>query len=456
MNHSKPRQLLSIAPAVAPGISGTAASPYQVTLGGTGLHSLSFVDVDGTTDTVTLAGPGSANVGILGNDLTTTVGKRRQAVAGVGITVNSVATSGTTLRSALLFGSLPDGKSRPATVSIGDIIVTGGSIGSIIGNIDVTGSISVEKAVGKISIDDFTPVIPPPPTTETPSDGGASPAPTGTPSTTAAERVETLETATLGRSKTALRHSVGPAKAITVPVADSSGTTIVAGSVGSLRVRDNCGPLDIGGTVGSISVGKAFSGGYVGDGIDSIAAGTASSGLTTSAIGKMRVAGDMSTFELTLSGQSQEDLGSLVVAGKMYGCQILSAGSIGLVSAAAFDQDEILAGISVAQGVVVPTMLPSSLADFPNQASIGSVCAAMTFNTNIVAHTVKSVALGALTPANGGVPFGIAAKTVESVAGSNAGKRFQLTRLADAATAIADLTAAGLTGPGVDFTVRLI
>jgi hypothetical protein len=167
--------------------------------------------------------------------------------------------------------------------------------------------------------------------------------------------------------------------------------------------------------------------------------------ITASSILKMSVAGAMTTSTLTLDDPFAPlvpVLGSLAVRGSITGSRITATGNIGGIKAGS------LVGSDVYAGITGTDRFPSTAGAFANEAVIGRVAlkaplgTASFDNSVIAANNLGRISLGLIDTDNGGVPFGVAADAIASLAGTNAsGQRLTLVLLDDPAVLAAALPA---------------
>jgi hypothetical protein len=213
-----------------------------------------------------------------------------------------------------------------------------------------------------------------------------------------------------------------------------SGAFILGGGLSSLTLTGGNlgGALNVGGTLGTLSLNKSgVNGGNVLAGasvsagaITTLRVGGAFQGVSGNGIAinagqitSLSVTGAMDYTALTLANPARKAtvpaLGTMSVGGDVANSQLTSDGSITSVTVGGMENSEAFAGVS--SGV---TGLPSALADFSPQDSIGSFTVSglksgttpleSLINSNIAAFKLGTVSLAYADGSNGGTPFGVA------------------------------------------------
>ena len=184
--------------------------------------------------------------------------------------------------------------------------------------------------------------------------------------------------------------------------------------------------------------------------------------LTAAAIGVMTVGGQLHDSLVTLSSPAvgaSFALQTLTARGGILNSAVRSAGSIGVLSSAFIINSSIDAGV----GPLPPGQgLPTAASDFALPAQIHSVTLGRSptlpsfSNSIITAESLGNMTLGTIPTANGGVPFGLAAHSVTSVAGTDltSHKDFRLINLTSPQALATQLAAKGLNLQ--DFVIRLL
>jgi hypothetical protein len=377
----EPRQFLSVSPA----ITADQSSSLSVIVGPHQAKFAQFVDAEGNSDIFSLKGPGTATINLVGSDLTTTAKGGGTVLGGSAIGVSSVSVTGTNGHTSVLF-SRAKHTAAHAPLPVGSLS-TDGAVGTLSGNIDVTGEVTIGGTLGKVSVSGL--------------DGGTT---------------------------------TDPNTGAIVP------TSLTASSIGSLTDLGNLGEsISVTGAIGKVIVKGSVT-------------GSISGGLITSLTIDGNVTGSAISLGQPLIAR-RSDLGKLTVAGTVSTSSITAAGNIGPVAARAFSDDTLEAGVTLPTGA---SGLPAALGDFTSHATISSVKANNTVGTDIAAFTLGKVALGSLQTNNNGVQFGVAGATIAQVTGiaSLNGKKFNFRKLNNPATAAADLAKLGITG--TDFTIAIV
>lgn len=400
------RQLLSAAPGT---IVPAEATTLQVLVGAGAnqFNYVTFTDASGVVRRFDLKGAGAATVNFTGTNLQSAPAKLRgENITGTGIGIDTIAISGTNSRSTVSFTS--GTRRAPGAPLTLNGLSDNAPVGTLTGNVDLVGNVSVNGAINKIDVSALT--------------GGTI--------TTAVTDPVTGQPVT------------DPVTGL--PVTTSTPATFTSGAIGSITVTGNLGlNITSSGTIGNVKVGGNLTGSITADQIK---------GLT--------VNGNVDGSKITLNQslvRNRTDLGRLTVRGTVSNTTVNSAGSIGPVSAGALSNDNLYAGVIFATGNT--TGLPATLSELPSQASIKSVTARSTAVTNIAAFTVGRLSLGSLNTANtttAGTRFGVAGASVAGVTGTASvnGKRFRIGKLNNQASAQTALSKAGLSS--TDFVIVIV
>jgi hypothetical protein len=119
----------------------------------------------------------------------------------------------------------------------------------------------------------------------------------------------------------------------------------------------------------------------------------------------------MSSATLTLTSGQGTDLGSLSVGGAVSSSQIRAVGSIGTITAGSLASSILFAG--VADRV---TALPDASSDFVSPASISHMTIRGSYAaSDVAAGSLGKIVIHSIAPSNGGVPFGLATKSLSSI-----------------------------------------
>ena len=221
------------------------------------------------------------------------------------------------------------------------------------------------------------------------------------------------------------------------------GGATVAGPLATFGGKgvDVVGPVTVGGRLNAASL-RSMTGATV----------------SATSIGKMNVGGAVSGSTVNVTDAFNPlvpGIGSVVVKGVISGSRIASVGTIGALKAGG------LVGSGVYAGTTNLTSFPSVSSDLVNEASIqkvnlkAAVGLASFENSVIAANNLGKINLGVVDTDNGGVPFGVAADAITSIAALGpTGQKLRLTNLDDP-TGLADrLTATGFVAG--DFQIRLV
>jgi hypothetical protein len=205
----------------------------------------------------------------------------------------------------------------------------------------------------------------------------------------------------------------GSLKSLSARATDLAGDVSVSGFLSQLRARSlvghtvSVGPgglfggafgsvtdssLSVQGPIRSLKVGSWADGDATADGIS----GTAIKSITS-----------LGDFGANVAAQT---LGKLSVRGALVGSDVRVEGNIGSVRVGSASNSRVFAGVRSDV-----TTLPAAAADFASGAAIGSFRSGAFGNTLVAATSLGKVLLGAVTTANGGTPFGVAADAVRSI-----------------------------------------
>lgn len=372
----------------------TAAPNLQVTLGGPdGAKSVTFTEADGTVATVSVKGAGTATVTLAGAGLTQQAPARgKVTVAGSVTGVETVALAGGSASTAVTIV----GKGG----SDGAISLAGLTSDSALRSLSartaaVTGPVTLGGPVGKLDLGSVT---------------GATVTIGGTANGTASA-------VTLGTATGASITSAGPLKSVTAASFAAQGQTrgtITAPALAALTSKGGFAQnVTVSGAVGKVSV-----------------AGDLSGTITADSVRSVSVRGAIANASINATrpfAASDRPLGRITVAGTISSASIVSAGNMTGVTAGGLQAVTIFAGVSPAVNQVT---LPSQPSDFAAQATIPSVTVrGASQDFSIAAFTLGKVNLGTLTTANNGTPFGLAADSIKSVAGTIGAGRQSLRNL---------------------------
>lgn len=205
-----------------------------------------------------------------------------------------------------------------------------------------------------------------------------------------------------------VRGAFEPALNLSAPGTEL-GTAIIGGAL-------SLGPWTLAGSAGPIiaaSVDSSWVGMFTGNLASFTTRGNFAGTLTAGSIGTFHVGGD-DTGTVRLTAGSAHDLRVVSVGGAINGGQILAAGSIGSVTAAALVNASVFAGVS---GTVATLPSPS---DFVASSTISSVVVTgrghpfAVQGSNVAAQSLGRITFGAVNTNNSGVPFGLAGHSLVS------------------------------------------
>lgn len=415
-------------------ITAAQSRTLHVSLGGA-RKSFTFAALSQATATVTLNGPGTADV-VMGGDALKLQGAN---LVGANEELESITLSGTTAASSLLITG--HGSSRFA-VNIGNISSTG-ALGALQAKgVTLVGDVSVTGGIHKLDVD----------SADTGSiNAGSSPI-----------TIQGISFVDENFTSTGPVHSVTMGQWVD---SDASPETFSAAAVGRLASRGSfqpgmqitgaLGATKIGGTAdGTWNVGRASSPITVGAGIGADFNGTfgtlagltvkgAFDGFLTAPSMRFFSAKSMKSATLNLTAASTMDLGAITVSGSIAYTSILTAGDIGKLTAGQLSNCRVFAGIS-------SPSLPMTSSDFSATASIGSVVLHSTSGSlvsfdsaRIAASKLGVLSLGTTRTGNGGMQFGVAAQNIGllTVQDRTHPQTIKLRSVQDAATLAAQLSA---------------
>lgn len=403
----------------------------DVQIGTGGAKSVTFTDADGTAATVSLKG-GSGVVRFTGSGLTETLAKKGTSVAGT-IADVAVDMTGTGTSGALTIkASGGDG-----LINVSRITSDAG-MKSIAGKqVNITaGSVSIAGNVGKADFADVS-------NSELTFGGSGGGLLLSLRDANGSNIVSQIPLKSLKANSFA---GAGPESGVvTAPSlgkltvnGDFGGQLDLAGSLGSAKIGGAAStflPWNVGGSAGKLAIGSTADG-FVADFLGGVAslsvAGNLTGDIAASTIKSLKVQGDLTGANLTLTGPGAA-LGKANVSGSIANSRVQATHGIGAVTASAINASTIYAGLTT-DGGVLPTLLeelnpgPSEIKSVTVKSSGG---APSFVNSNIAARTIGKLKLGVIQAGNGGVPFGVAADSVGSLT----------------ATAAADIKASQLTEP---------
>jgi peptidyl-prolyl cis-trans isomerase A (cyclophilin A) len=383
---------------------GTATSTFAVSvvnnspnvpLGAGGAKSLTYKDADGTVGVVTLKGAGSAVVSFDGSGFSQISTPKGVTMDGTGLGISYISTSSTTAGSTLTITTSGGTKA----IDVGGI--TTDALKSITGKgVTLTGSLISSATIGTLDLAGAT--------------GG------------------TITATSLG----------------TVAVSGAFSDNLSLGGAGLDLSKFTAGSITggtwtIGGSGGAISGGSTngWSTTFAGAVKTLTIAGNANGVITAGSIATFTVKGALNNSQVHLTG-SGNDLNKLAITGALSGSVINSIGGIGAITAAAFTNGEVYAGVgSLSDGLA----LPSVAADFAATASIGSIKLKSSFsNSDIAAANIGVLTLGTLQTAGNADPTGVVSQTIKSLT-ATANKKFTLKNLNNASNVAMLLSSMGVT-----------
>jgi hypothetical protein len=178
---------------------------------------------------------------------------------------------------------------------------------------------------------------------------------------------------------------------------------------------------------------------------------------TAPSISSVQVGGSLlnSTIPLTAAGV---DIGNLRVTAAIDSTSILTSGGIGSITAG----NIVASAINVAVALPPGETLPSSSAQFTAAASINSVSLRVDTrrpsfaNSTIVASRLGTLNLGTIQTANGGIAFGVGARFIRTLTGTDltSHRSFRLSAVTSSASAAAALAAQRINPQ--DFNVQIV
>jgi cyclophilin family peptidyl-prolyl cis-trans isomerase len=386
----------------------TVSSTFKVALGDVhgagGAKQIRFTDADGTRTTLSLTGPGNANVqfnGTVASETLTKAGIR--TVTGAGLSIASISLTGTTGASTLnVTGAGGNGMVEMGTISAaGDLRAINATRGALSGNLTIGGS------VARITLLSAT--------------GGAM-----TISGSGGSTAMAIASAT--------GESVASSEAIasvqsTSWVAASGGTTapFSAPSIGRFNVTHELNANLLTGNLSTVNAGSV----------------TPSTWSLSGTLGTLS-AGSITGLDLTAAS-----IGRINDRGAAAQDVISSAGNITAISALSMTGTRIDAGDPTLDSNGLPTA-------FPTSATIRTVTVGRGgfSNSAIGAQSFGNVSLGAVTSSNGGTAFGIGAHQISLLTATVDGKRLNMRNPASESDVAAALSKAGIAAN--DLVIRIV
>jgi cyclophilin family peptidyl-prolyl cis-trans isomerase len=357
-------------------VAGNGELAVQIGSGGVG-NSVAFTEADGGTGSISISKGASALVRFTGTGLAIAPGKK----PGLSGTVSTIAGiegidtgTGTTLTIKI--------KGGDGAIDVGGLTTTTPLKGLAFKQTRLTGAVTVGGTLKTLALGDVANaaiVV-----------GGS-----------AADRVSMVVTA--GTATDVSLTSGVPIKSVKATAFASTGT-----------VKAITAPA-----VTSVAVTGAFQESVVTtSAIKSIKAGGAQKGnISGTTLGGLSAASlDGGIFNLTAGGKT---VGKVAVPGAITNTTIRSGGDILSVAAASINSARFYAGADVPDEEF-PPFLPASAAQFTAPARIGSVTVlTATDGLSIAATSIGKLVLGKVAT-DGPIPFGVAALTVDALAGGTA------------------------------------
>jgi cyclophilin family peptidyl-prolyl cis-trans isomerase len=372
-----------------------ASTKTSVNIGGAGNPtSVTFADADGSVNTVSIKGAGTATVTFNGANLTTTPNGKNVAVSGAVDSIASVALTGGSAATAVTLTT----KGGDNAVTVAGITADSALKSFSAKTTNLTGAMTITGAVGKVdlgSINNGSVTI-----------GGA-----------ATDKPVTMTVA--GAVTTSDITSAPPINSIT------------AGSY--VSSTDKVGGINAP-AIGKLTSKGAFSQDVTVSGpIKSFSAGGDVTGVVVNAdsFGSITVKGNVSNGQFDSSqafAPTGKPMGKVNISGDVANTLIRATGNIASVSVASITGSTIFAGIA---GSLDLRTLPTQATDFASPASIGTVTIKGGFSdSRVAAVKLNKVAVGIVTTANNGTVFGVAGDTIGSVTGTLDTTKFTLKKLA--------------------------
>jgi hypothetical protein len=368
-----------------------------------------YIDNDGHRVTVTLSGPGSGVVSVVGTD-----GSTEQV---------TLATTDTTARTHLTIASAGGDTTLDGLAVTGSLGTLAAATVNLAGDLTVTGTITTLTLAG--------------------ASGGHTLSVAGTGATgslklgdvsdltvAVAEPLATLSASAWANPSDDDVITAPSIRLLTVSGAFSAGLAVGDGGTALQAVRIggavSAGAWKVDGSIGTLAVGSTAAG-WSAEVSGSITAmtvnGSAAGSLTAASVRSLHVKSNLSGATIALTAAGATDLATLTVGGTIDDSTIRATGSVGTVRAAAMTGSALLAGVSPSV-----TGQPTSAADFAAAADIVSFTVtglpggATSFaDSDVAAATLGRVSVRDIDTANGGVPFGFAGETLASFTDAEAG-----------------------------------
>jgi peptidyl-prolyl cis-trans isomerase A (cyclophilin A) len=373
-------------------------------LGSGGAKQIRFTDADGTRTTLSLTGPGNANVqfnGTVTSESLTKAGIR--TVTGTGLSIASISLTGTTAASALnVTGAGGNGMVEIGTISAaGDLRAINATRGALSGNLTTAGSVS------RITLNSATGA--------TITIGGTG-----------------------GSVALAISSASGEAIASSEAISSVQSSSWLAASGGS--TAQFSAP-----SIGRITVTRQLNANFATGNLSTVNAGS----VTPSTWSLNGTLGTLSAGSITGLNLTAAAIGRINDRGAAAQDVVSSAGNITAISALGMTGTRIDAGNPTLDSNGLPTA-------FPTSATIRTVTVGRGgfSNSTIGAQSFGNVSLGAVASSNGGTPFGIGAHQIKLLTATVDGKRLTLRNPGSESDVAAALSNAGIAAN--DLVIRIV
>lgn len=373
-------------------------------LGAGGAKQIRFTDADGTRTTLSLSGPGNANVQFNGTVTSESLSKAGiRTVTGTGLSVASISLTGTSGASTLnVAGTGGNGMVEIGTISAaGDLRAINATRGALSGNLTTAGSVS------RISLNSAT---------------GATITISGS----------------AGSVALAISSASGEAIASSEAVASVQSTSWLAAGGGS--TAQFAAP-----SIGRITVTHELNADFVTGNLSTVNAGS----ITPSTWSLTGTLNTLSAGSITGLNLSAAAIGRINDRGAAAQDVISSFGNITAISALSMTGTRIAAGGPTLDSNGLPTAFPTSATIHTVTVGRGGFS-----NSAIGAQSVGNISLGTLASSNGGTPFGIGAHQISVLTATVDGKRLTLRNPASESDVAAASSKAGIAAN--DLVIRIV
>lgn len=385
-------------------VSQTFEVAVGTVLGPGGARQIRFIDSNGTQTTLSLTGPGNANVQFTGTVLSNPLSKAGiMTVTGNDLSIGTVALTGTTAASTLnITGVGGDGLVEIGSITAdGDLRAINATRGALSGDLTVAGAVSriaLDTAMGGI-ID------------------------LGGPGGSATLAIPTVTNETVDSSQ-----AIAAVQATSWGAANGQGSAqFTAPSIARFTVKGNLSAELVSGNVGTVSAGSI----------------TASS-WTLSGVLTSLSTGSMTDVALTAAG-----VGRITDRGAATDDTLSSGGNITAFSALSLTGTRIDAGDPTLDANGLPTAFPT-----PTSIRTVTIGRGGFSNSAIAAASLGTVTLGAISSSNGGTPFGLGAEQITLLTATVDGKRLSLRNPSSQSDVTAAESKAGITAN--DLVIRVV